>query len=293
MRAGSYSGVDLNANLAVEIEVEMFLCESEEILDLFGCQVGRSAAAPVELDYGAIVGDAAADALHFLFEDVKIRRCNAFVFLNDDIAGAEKAKAFTEGNVHVKRNGCAGALGFFVHALEISGAESIVPYWRCRIAGVTRAGAIVFRKKVLADVELAAHLVQTQMCKCHAECLLPYLGGRPCMLNQRALARLDKELSILDRRILQNAVAKVQDVAVASQGVDGGQGYIANFFGRRKQNGRVDIALESDSWTKRLANLSEVHTPIDAEHIRARACDGGEQMLRRLGVINHGNRAAE
>src|SRR5229473_5974642 len=204
MRAGSYSGVDLDANLAVEIEVEMFLCEGEEILDLLGCQVGRSAAAPVELDYGAILGDTAADALHFLLEDVKIRRGDAFVFLNDDVASAEETEAFAEGNVHVERNGCAGALGFIVHAFEISGAEGIVPDRGRGIAGITWPGAIVFCKKVLADTELAAHLLQAWMCEGHAECLLPHLSCGPSMLNQRALARLNKELSILDWRILQD-----------------------------------------------------------------------------------------
>src|SRR5712692_4566662 len=161
MRAGSYSGVDLNANLAVEIEVEMFLCEGEEILDLLGCQVGRSAAAPVELDYGAILGDAAADTFHFLFQDVKIRRGDTFVFLNDDVASAEETEAFAEGNVHVEGNGCAGMLGFIVHALEISGAECVVPDRRRGIASVTRPGTIVFREKFFADMELAAHLLQT------------------------------------------------------------------------------------------------------------------------------------
>src|SRR5882762_624521 len=147
MRAGSYAGVDLDANLAVEIEVEMFLCEGEEVLDLLGCQVGRSAAAPVELDYGAILGDAAADAFHFLFQDVKIRRGDTFVFLNDDVARAKKTEAFAEGNVHVERNGCAGALGFIVHTLEINGAECIVPDRGRGIAGVTRPGAGTIRSE--------------------------------------------------------------------------------------------------------------------------------------------------
>src|SRR5260370_32657414 len=126
MRAGGYARVDLDANLAVEIEVEMFLCKGEEILDLLGCQVGWSAAAPMELDYGAILGDAAADAFHFLFQDVKIRRGDTFVFLDDDVAGAKKTEAFAEGNVHVKRNGRAGALGFTMHAFKVGGTASTV-----------------------------------------------------------------------------------------------------------------------------------------------------------------------
>src|SRR6267154_1180659 len=104
MRAGRYAGVDLDANLAVEIEVEMFLCEGEEVLDLLGCQVGRSAAAPVELEYGAILGDAAADPFHFLFPDVTITSGHTFVFLHAAVAGAKKTEAFAKGNVHVERN---------------------------------------------------------------------------------------------------------------------------------------------------------------------------------------------
>src|SRR6267378_4331644 len=279
MRAGSYAGVDLDANLAVEGEVEMFLCEGEEILDLLGCQVGRSAAAPEELDYVAILGDASADAFHFLFQDVKIRRGDTFVFLNDDVARAKKTEAFAEGNVYVERNGRAGALGFIVHTLEISGAECIVPDRGRGIAGVTRPGAIVFYKKVLADTELAAHLLQPWMGDRHTESLLPHMHGRSCMLNQRTLTRLNKEMSVLEWRILQDAVAEVEDVAVASQRIDGGQRHVANSFGRGKQNRRVDIALESDFRAKRLANVSQVHAPIDAKHIRARASHGGEQML--------------
>src|SRR5260221_132196 len=132
----------------------------EQIEDLFGCKVGRSAAAPVELDYGAILGDAAADAFHFLFQDVKIRRGDTFVFLDDDVAGAKKTEAFAKGNVHVERNGCAGALGFIVHTLEISGPEGIVPDRRRGIAGIARPGAIVFGEEFFADMKLAAHLLQ-------------------------------------------------------------------------------------------------------------------------------------
>src|SRR5258707_123720 len=116
MRAGGYSGVNLDANLAVRIEAEMFFGEGEKIFDLFGCQVGGSATAPVELDNGTILRDATANALHFLLQDVKIRRGDAFVLLNDDVACAKETEAFAERNMHVERNGCAGTLSFFMHA---------------------------------------------------------------------------------------------------------------------------------------------------------------------------------
>src|SRR6266478_7647235 len=61
--AGGYTRVDFDTNLAVGVEMEMLFSECEEILDLLGCQVGWRAAAPMELDYGAILRDALADAL--------------------------------------------------------------------------------------------------------------------------------------------------------------------------------------------------------------------------------------
>src|SRR5260370_33407984 len=144
MRAGGYARVDLDANLAVEIEVEMFLCKGEEILDLLGCQVGWGAAAPVELDYGAILGDAAADAFHFLFQDVKIRRGDTFVFLDDDVAGAKKTEALAEGDVHVERDGCTGEFGFRVDLFEIGRAEELIPAGSPARTGIRRPRAVVF-----------------------------------------------------------------------------------------------------------------------------------------------------
>src|SRR5260370_27666342 len=105
------------------------------------------------------------------------------------------------------------------------------------------------------------------------------LGRGAGILQQRALARLYKELSVLDRSVLQNAMAKVEDMAVAGQRADSGQGHIANFVGRGKQDGRVDIALQGDSWAECLANLSQVNSPINAEHIGSTAPRGGEHMI--------------
>src|SRR5260370_24440510 len=104
MRAGGYSGVNLDANLAVRIEAEMFFGEGEKIFDLFGCQVGGSATAPVELDNGTILRDATANALHFLLQDVKIRRGDRFVLLTQDGACAKQTKAFAQKDMHGKPN---------------------------------------------------------------------------------------------------------------------------------------------------------------------------------------------
>src|SRR5207237_8641904 len=82
MCAGGDAGVDFDANLAVGVKMEMLFGEREQILDLLGRQIGWSAADPVEMQEGTRLGDAAADALHLLLQDVKIGRRDAFVFLN-------------------------------------------------------------------------------------------------------------------------------------------------------------------------------------------------------------------
>src|SRR6266851_7003066 len=158
MLTGGYARVDLDAYLTVGVELEMLFRASEQVLDLCGCQVGWCAAAPMELDHGAILRDAAADALHLLLQHVKIRRSDVFVLLDDDVACAKEAETFTEGNVHVQRNGRPGTLGLFMHSFEIGGPESVVPDRCCGIACIARPRAIVFCEEFLADMELAAHL---------------------------------------------------------------------------------------------------------------------------------------
>src|SRR5882762_7163471 len=119
MLAGGHARVDLDANFTVGVEMEALFGKCKQVLNLFGCQVRRRAAAPMELDYGAILGDAAADAFHLPLQHVKIRWCDAFVLLDNDVARAKEAQAFTKGNVHVKRNRRPGTLGLFVDPFEI------------------------------------------------------------------------------------------------------------------------------------------------------------------------------
>src|SRR5216683_873153 len=219
--AGGYTRVDFDTNLAVGVEMEMLFRECEEILDLLGGEVGWRATAPMELDDRAIFRDAAADALHLLLQNVKVGWRDAFVFLNDDVARAKETEAFTEGNMHVQRERRSGMLGFFMHFFQIDRAESVVPDRSGGIAGIARPRTIVLCEEFLAYVELATHVLKAWMCECHARRLLPHLRSGSGLLKQRLLASLDKELGILDRRTLQDTVAKVEDVAVATQRVNG------------------------------------------------------------------------
>ncbi len=146
----------------------------------------------MKLDHRAILRDAAADAFHLPLQHLKIGWRDTLVLLDDDVARAKEAEAFTEGNVHVQRNGRPGTLGLFVHPFEIGWAKGVVPDRRRGVAGIARPRTIVLGEKFLADVELTAHLLQGWMCECHALCLLPHLHSRSCMVKYRSLARLDK-----------------------------------------------------------------------------------------------------
>src|SRR5260370_9676109 len=83
MLARGDARVDLDANLTVGVEMEMLFGACEQILDLCGRQVGRSAAAPMKLEHGAILQDPPADALHLPLHHSKFGCRNVLVFLND------------------------------------------------------------------------------------------------------------------------------------------------------------------------------------------------------------------
>ena len=84
----------------------------------------------------------------------KIRRRDAVIFCDDHVAGAEQAKAFAEGQVHVERDGRARGFGLGVDVFEVVGAEGVLPDGRGGIAGVARARAIVAGEEFFGDAEL-------------------------------------------------------------------------------------------------------------------------------------------
>src|SRR6267378_5559045 len=59
MLAGGHARVDLYAYFTVGVKMKVLFGECEQILNLFGCQVRWRAAAPMELNHGTILRDAA------------------------------------------------------------------------------------------------------------------------------------------------------------------------------------------------------------------------------------------
>src|SRR5580692_9400079 len=207
MFAAGDARVNFDADFSVGGEGEVIACEAEEVFDLWRSQVGGSATAPVELDYGAIFGDAAADAGDFALQDFEVGGRDAFVFLDDDIAGTEEAEAFAEGDVHVEGDGGFGAIGFFVNFFQVGGAEGVVPDGGGGVAGVAGAGAVVAGEEFFANAKVFAHGLQGWICGLHdALSLTPICCGFG-FVQQRLLAGFDKKLGVFDWGVLEDAVA--------------------------------------------------------------------------------------
>ncbi len=67
MRAVRDAGVDFDAEFGIGCEREAFAREGEEVFDLFGREISRSATAPVKLHDRTGTRDGEADAIDFLF----------------------------------------------------------------------------------------------------------------------------------------------------------------------------------------------------------------------------------
>lgn len=156
MLAAGDARVDFDADFGVGGKCEVILGEAEEVFDLCGSEIGGSAAAPVELDYRAIFGNTVADAGDFALQDFQVGRGDAFVFLDDYVAGAEEAEALAEGDVHVEGDWGFGCVGLGMDFFQVGGAEGVIPDGGGGVAGVARAGAIVAGEEFFAYAEFFA-----------------------------------------------------------------------------------------------------------------------------------------
>ena len=159
--------IDFDADFTIRCEVKAFACKCKKILDLLRGKIRRCAAAPMELHYRALFGNAAADAFGLALQHVEIRRGDVFVLLDHHIAGAKQAEALAERDMHVQGNGCFRVFCLSENFFEVRRAERVVPNGRGRIAGVARAGTIVFRKEFFAEAKLVAHLLEGWIGKGH------------------------------------------------------------------------------------------------------------------------------
>ena len=153
VRLRRHARIDLDADFRVRRERKPFGRETEQAFHLFRRQIRRRAAAPVKLHDGPFAGHESADVLDFPFENFDVRRRDAMILGDDDVAGAEQAQTLAEGKMHVERNRSTRLVGRGVELLEVTRAKIILPDRRRGIARVTWPRPIVFFEKLFGDFE--------------------------------------------------------------------------------------------------------------------------------------------
>src|SRR3984885_7431647 len=125
---------------------------AEKILHLRGSQIRGRSAAPVKLNHGAIFRNPLAHMFDLSFQGLEVGNRDFFIFLNGNIAGAEQTEALAKGDMHVKRKRRRFFFRARVKTLQIVGTEIFFPHRRGGIAGVTRAGPIIFLERGVGDL---------------------------------------------------------------------------------------------------------------------------------------------
>ena len=178
--------------------------------------------------------------------------------------------------MHVERKRRARLVGARVELFEIVGAEIVLPDRRRGIAGVARAGAIVFLEEFvgdLADLEVCAvfrvvlPLPITDF-RAHAPALSSAVRAtRPALFGP-----LPRTLWRSRPACRQNAVAEIQDVACAAGLFDGLAHRAAH---AASSPSSIDGSTLPCSATRRpsLRRASaKIRAPVDAQHVRLRIC---------------------
>ena len=297
VRARGYSRVHFDPDLRVRRKREALPRVREQVLDLLRRKVGRRSTAPMKLRHLAFARNAMADVVGLFFQNVQIRRRNSLVLLDDHIARTEKAQALAEGKMHVQRNRAALFLRRGQRLFVFLWPKGVGPHRRRGIAGVARSRLVVAIHKLFAHGEFIAHLPQAWIHQCHGASLprdqerdFPaWLGFRQC----RLLPGLYEQLRIFHGCVRQNAMPQIQYVAAPAKLSGEFQRGLPDFLWRRREHRWIEITLHGHARPRQFADFRERNPPIHAQNIRARAHNRREQVVRRLGVVNHGHRSAQ
>ena len=128
--------VDLDADLGVGKDPESRGRMAVKIAHLLGRQVGRRAAAPMELNGRPRRIDVVGEAVDLGLQPVEVRVRDFLVLVDDDVAAAEPAELLAEGNVEVERHRPA-VLGVRARerAAQVVDPEGVSPF---RSGGIAR-----------------------------------------------------------------------------------------------------------------------------------------------------------
>ncbi len=151
----SCARVHLDADFRVLCEGKAVPDVVKEVLHLGGTEIGWRAAAPMQLHHGPGMIESQCNRVDFPTELLEIRVQHFVVFVDHDIAAAEKAKALAEREVNINRDRRRrlSGIGFDKSPLKIVRAESIDPLGSGGVAGVPRPRHVVSVQDRLGNIE--------------------------------------------------------------------------------------------------------------------------------------------
>ena len=101
---------------------------------------------------------------------------------------------------------------------------------------------------------------------------------------------LDDRFDVGNRRLRQNAVAKVENVAGTASGLFENRPYPAFEFGSRGEQGcRIEIPLHGGVWPKLFPAPIERCAPVEANHVAAGVFHQRQKSRRVRAEVNHRN----
>jgi hypothetical protein len=143
LRRARHAWVDLDRHLRARFHDEAGADRLPEARHLVDAEVGRGAAAPVQLGHAVAAAEARCDEVDLAFEMVEVAGRHPALAGDDHVAAAEAAALGAEGQVDVERQRRIGVQRGGVQLLEVAlRREAVVELDGRRVRGVARAGAV-------------------------------------------------------------------------------------------------------------------------------------------------------
>jgi hypothetical protein len=157
VRARRDAGVHLEGLLGVGADREAGRDEAVQALELRGREVGRRAAAEVELhDLLRAAGERVGGEADLLLEAREVALDDRVVAADDDVAAAVRAERLAERQVRVEREGRRALPAGAVDVAGGGARDLVHEVRRGRVRGVARAGAVVLRRELEGAREVGA-----------------------------------------------------------------------------------------------------------------------------------------
>ena len=139
-----FARIGLAAHFRVRRDAESTLHHAHQAQDVLRLEVGRRAAAPVQLLHLATRVGQRRHPVHFLLQEAQVDAGLAVIARGDHVAAAVVAKRVAKGNVGVEGEAARGILGRTDFFDPVRLGETAVEIWGCGIGRIARPRLAVF-----------------------------------------------------------------------------------------------------------------------------------------------------